>query len=78
MERFWLQRTTLVKRMRVKLREVNDQLKRRRHEPIPVQVQWLHGVVQGHLIADRSVLVRPAAEVWYTPLLSTRSFCCGH
>lgn len=35
--------------MRAKLREVKDELKRRRHEPIPVQGQWLKSVVQGHL-----------------------------
>jgi RNA-directed DNA polymerase len=35
--------------MRAKLREVNDQLKRRRHQPIPVQGQWLRSLVQGHL-----------------------------
>jgi RNA-directed DNA polymerase len=46
---FWLKRITISKRMRAKLREVNDQLKRRRHEPIPVQGQWLRSVVQGHL-----------------------------
>ena len=48
-ERFWLRRITISKRMRAKLREVNDQLKRRRHQPIPVQGQWLRSVVQGHL-----------------------------
>ncbi len=42
-------RITISKRMRAKLREVNDQLKRRRHQPIPVQGQWLRSVVQGHL-----------------------------
>jgi RNA-directed DNA polymerase len=47
--RFWLKRVTVAKRMRAKLREVNDQLKRRRHEPVPVQGQWLRSVVQGHL-----------------------------
>jgi RNA-directed DNA polymerase len=47
--RFWLRRITISKRLRVKLREVNDQLKRRRHQPIPVQGQWLRSVVQGHL-----------------------------
>jgi RNA-directed DNA polymerase len=46
---FWLKRITITKRMRAKLREVNDQLKRRRHQPIPVQGQWLRSVVQGHL-----------------------------
>jgi len=35
--------------MRTKLRQVNDQLKRRRHQPIPVQGQWLASVVRGHL-----------------------------
>ena len=35
--------------MRAKLREVKDQLKRRRHQPIPVQGRWLASVVQGHL-----------------------------
>ena len=47
--RFWLRRVTISKRMRAKLREVNDQLKRRRHQPVPVQGQWLRSVVQGHL-----------------------------
>jgi hypothetical protein len=47
--RFWLRRITISKRLRAKLREVNDQLKRRRHQPIPVQGQWLRSVVQGHL-----------------------------
>ena len=47
--RFWLKRITISKRMRAKLREVNDQLKRRRHQPIPVQGQWLRSVVQGQL-----------------------------
>jgi group II intron reverse transcriptase/maturase len=46
---FWLKRITISKRMRAKLREVNDQLKRRRHQPIPMQGQWLASVVRGHL-----------------------------
>ena len=47
--RFWLRRITISKRMRAKLREVKDQLKRNRHRPIPVQGHWLRAVVQGHL-----------------------------
>jgi RNA-directed DNA polymerase len=43
-----LRRITIAKRMRAKLREVNDQLKRRRHQPIPEQGQWLASVVRGH------------------------------
>jgi RNA-directed DNA polymerase len=48
--RFWLKRVTIAKRMRAKLRQVNDQLKRRRHQPVPEQGQWLRSVVQGHLV----------------------------
>ena len=47
--RFWLKRKTIAKRMRAKLAEVKDQLRRRRHLPIPVQGQWLGSVVRGHL-----------------------------
>ncbi|MGH3944940.1 MAG: hypothetical protein ACRDRY_18755 [Pseudonocardiaceae bacterium] len=47
--RFWLRRITVSKRMRAKLREVNDQLKRRRHQPVPMQGHWLAAVVRGHL-----------------------------
>ena len=46
--RFWLRRITISKRMRAKLREVADQLKRRRHQPIPEQGRWLASVVRGH------------------------------
>jgi group II intron reverse transcriptase/maturase len=47
--RFWLRRITISKRMRAKLSEVNISLKTRRHQPIPVQGQWLGSVVRGHL-----------------------------
>jgi hypothetical protein len=42
-ERFWLRRKSIAKRVRAKLKAVNEQLKRRRHEPIPVQghIGWL-------------------------------------
>ncbi len=46
---FWLKRKTIAKRMRAKLKLLNIELKRRRHEPIPVQGQWLGSVVRGHL-----------------------------
>jgi RNA-directed DNA polymerase len=46
--RFALRRTTISKRMRAKLREVKDQLRRRRHLPIPEQGRWLGSVVRGH------------------------------
>ena len=47
--RFWVRRVTIKKRMRAKLREIKDELKRRRHEPLPMQGQWLRSVVHGHL-----------------------------
>ncbi|MGH3305570.1 MAG: reverse transcriptase domain-containing protein [Streptosporangiaceae bacterium] len=47
--RFWLRRITISKRMRAKLKAVNDQLKRRMHQPIPEQGRWLAAVVRGHM-----------------------------
>ena len=46
--RFWVRRITISKRMRAKLREVKDQLERRRYQPIPEQGRWLASVVRGH------------------------------
>ncbi len=46
---FWLRRITIKKRMQAKLKEVYDQLKGRRHQPIPEQGSWLASVVRGHL-----------------------------
>jgi group II intron reverse transcriptase/maturase len=46
--RFAVKRRTIPKRMRAKLAEVKDQLKLRRHWPIPEQGQWLGSVVRGH------------------------------
>ena len=47
--RFWVRRITISKRMRAKLKEVKDQLKQRRHEPVPEQGRWLGSVVRGHM-----------------------------
>lgn len=46
--RFMLKRITIAGRMSAKLREVNKELKRRRHHPIPEQGKWLASVVRGH------------------------------
>ena len=46
---FWLRRITISKRMRAKLKALNIELKRRRHQPVPVQGQWLGSVVRGHM-----------------------------
>jgi RNA-directed DNA polymerase len=47
--RFQLKRITISKRMRAKLAQVKDQIKQRRHDPIPDQGRWLGSVVRGHL-----------------------------
>ena len=39
------------KRMRAKLAEVKDQLRQRRHQPVPEQGRWLGSVVRGHCAA---------------------------
>jgi RNA-directed DNA polymerase len=46
---FWVKRITVSKRMRAKLKALNAEIKRRRHEPIPVQGRWLGSVVRGHV-----------------------------
>jgi RNA-directed DNA polymerase len=48
--RFWVKRITIAKRMRAKLVEVKDQLRRRRHDPVPEQGAWLRSVLQGHAV----------------------------
>jgi hypothetical protein len=47
--RFWIRRITISKRMRAKLKMVKDQIRRRRHLPIPDQGRWLASVVRGHM-----------------------------
>jgi RNA-directed DNA polymerase len=46
--RFQLKRITDSKRMRLKLSEVNTELKRRMHLPIPEQGRWLASILRGH------------------------------
>src|ERR1700688_385614 len=41
-------RQTTRKRLQSKLNEVNAELQRRLHEPIPEQGKWLQAVVRGH------------------------------
>jgi RNA-directed DNA polymerase len=45
---FTVRRLTIAKRLRAKLKEVREEIKRIRHEPIPIQGRWLRSVVQGH------------------------------
>ena len=46
--KFQLKRHTVAKRLRAKIRDVKGELKRRQHDPIPKQGQWLRQVVSGH------------------------------
>jgi group II intron reverse transcriptase/maturase len=47
--RFTVLRQTIRKRLQAKLREVNIDLRRRMHDPIPVVGAWLRAVVGGHI-----------------------------
>ena len=46
---FTVLRQTIRKRLQAKLNEVNAELQRRMHEPIPEQGKWLQAVVRGHI-----------------------------
>lgn len=46
---FYVKRRTSKKRMRTKLKEVKDRLKRMTHRPVPEVGQWLGSVVRGYL-----------------------------
>jgi RNA-directed DNA polymerase len=48
-ERFTVLRKTIRKKLAVKLKEVRAELKRRMHEPVPVQGAYLRSVVSGHI-----------------------------
>ena len=45
--RFFVRRQSIQKRLRAKLQLVKEQLRRRRHDPVPEVGQWLQRVVQG-------------------------------
>jgi len=46
--KFLVHRKTRRDRMQAKLKEVKEQLRRRRHQPIPEQGKWLRQVIAGH------------------------------
>jgi RNA-directed DNA polymerase len=45
---FQLQRKTRRDRQRAKLQDIKEELRRRMHQPIPIQGSWLKQVVTGH------------------------------
>jgi RNA-directed DNA polymerase len=46
--KFLLKRETRRDRLRAKLEDMKEQMRRRRHQPIPEQGRWLRQVVTGH------------------------------
>jgi RNA-directed DNA polymerase len=46
--KFQIKRKSRADRMRAKLKEIKEQLKRRMHQPIPDQGKWLRSVVDGY------------------------------
>lgn len=46
---FRVERRTMKKRMRAKLREVKLEMRRRMHDPVPEVGKWLGSVVEGHM-----------------------------
>jgi RNA-directed DNA polymerase len=46
--RFTVRRTTIRKRMRTKLQQIKQHLRKRMHDPVPKTGEWLRAVVHGH------------------------------
>lgn len=46
--KFAVQRQTIKKRIRAKIKEIKDELRERMHQPIPEVGQWLNAIVTGH------------------------------
>ncbi len=46
--KFRVERRTMAQRLRVKVAEIKVELRRRRHQPVPVQGAWLRSVLLGH------------------------------
>ena len=58
---FQLKRKSRRDRMRAKLREIKEALRRRMHDSIPEQGKWLAQVVRGYFALPRGAHQRPAA-----------------
>ena len=46
---FTIRRKTISKRLRAKVKELREEIKKRRHMPVPEQGKWLRAVLVGHL-----------------------------
>jgi hypothetical protein len=47
--RFTVRRKTIAKRLRAKIKEVRQEIRKRMHTPVPCQGKWLRSVIIGHL-----------------------------
>jgi group II intron reverse transcriptase/maturase len=69
---FQLKRKSRRDRLRAKLRAIKEELRRRRHEPIPQQGRWLHQVVRGYFayhavptnVASLSAFRHHVVDLW--------------
>jgi RNA-directed DNA polymerase len=69
---FQLTRKSRRDRMRAKLRAIKEELRRRRHEPIPQQGRWLHQVLRGYFayhavptnVASLSAFRHHVVDLW--------------
>ena len=74
---FWVKRITIAKRMRAKLKQVKDQLRRRMRQPIPVQGRWLASVVRGHMAYSVCLATARRSRPSVTRSPGTGSKRCG-
>jgi RNA-directed DNA polymerase len=73
---FTVRRKTIGKRLRAKLREIEDELRKRWHEPIEVMGKWLRSVIQGYFryhavpgnFAALTTMVREVTRAWLRAL----------
>ena len=73
---FTVRRKTIGKRLRAKLREIEDELRKRWHESIEVTGKWLRSVVQGYFryhavpgnFAALTTMVREVTRAWLRAL----------
>ena len=70
--KFLVTRRTRRDRMRVKLGEIKEELRRRMHQPIPKQGRWLRQVVTGffnyHAVPTNSAALDPLPPLRHRPL----------
>lgn len=62
--RFIVRRRTIRKHMRVKLRKIQQQLRRRMHDPVPQTGRWLRSVVQATSTTTR---YQETSQAWGLP-----------